>query len=372
MRAWGRRPEPAGSRPEPWFGFGFWFAFVLGLTLILGLPAAPAEDEKPAEPVWTSYTSGLETFGISSLRIHPKRPNRLLAHVHGLGVAESTDGGKTWNTLHEGIDPKDLPGPHDPCVITLDGRDEDTLWLAMKGKTYRSRDGGTLWEPIKSNALTSWSWDKRESRMMIRGFAVDPRKSLHVFAGTWTEALWRGGLYETLDGGKTWELVAGSDEQDSELGFDAWPIILDPRTDKNVAVGGSEGFWVSDDRGRHFRRADPGEIGVHRVQFITPMSARNRDVYLCDRRGLWASRDGGRRWDKRPKLEGDCVTAFADPRSRKRLFAVLRNRGLMISEDGAHKKWKGLGYADLDIEEIVVPARTKNLMYFASPVTGLH
>ena len=362
MRGWGGRPVP---------GLMHWIPVLL-LALALGAPGARAEEEGEAVPEWSAHAAGLEVVGLSSLRVDPKRPEVLLAYVHGLGIARSENGGVDWKTLHEGIDAAHLPGVGDTCEITVDPREEKNLWLVAKGHVYRSEDGGATWKDVSSNALSSYSWDRRESRMMIRGIAVDPKKSLHVLAGTRTGGTMRGGLYESTDGGQTWEKIAGTDMPKSELSYDAWPIVLDPRTDKNVGVGGTMGFWYSDDRGRQFKRSDPGDIGWHGVRALTDLDGRSRDLFLADGRGVWSSRDGGKRWEKEPSLAGDAVHVYIDPRGRKRVYAILRDQGLFVSEDARRAKWDALGGAELLIQEVAAPLREKDLLYLASPVTGLH
>ena len=329
-------------------------------------------EEAESTPVWTTNTAGLEAWGVSCLQIHSKAPELMWAHVHGLGVARSAEGGTHWEAMQKGIDARHVPGPRDVCEITLDPRDEKILWLVTKGQIYKSEDQGETWQHVSTGALASWSWDRSRSAMAIRGVAVDPKKSLRILAGTRTEGKYRGGLYESNDGGKTWEQIAGDDQEKSELSCDAWPIVLDPRTDKNVAVGGSFGFWYSSDRGRKFKRADPGEIGVHDVRALTELSTRAKNLYLADGRGLWSSRDGGKRWDKDLCLVGDCVTVASDPHIRRRLYAVLRDKGVLVSEDAKHEKWDELGHAGLDVHQVLRHPRDKTRLYYASPTTGLH
>ena len=345
----------------------------VALVLLPGLgDRRVAAEDGDAAPIWSSNTAGLEAHGLSSLRIHTKAPEIMWAHVHGLGICRSAEGGTHWEVKQQGIDARHLPGPLDHCEISLDPRDEKIMWLVTKGQVYRSEDQGESWQHMSTGALASWSWDRSRSTMLIRGVVVDPKKSLRVLAGTRTEGSYRGGLYESTDGGKTWEQIAGDDVDKSELSHDAWPIVLDPRTDKNVAVGGSFGFWYSTDRGRKFKRADPGEIGFHDVRALTELSSRSKNLYLADGRGVWSSRDGGKRWDKEPILVGDCVTVATDSHNRRLLYAVLRDRGVLVSEDAKHDNWEELGHADLDVHEVLRHPRDKTRLYFVSPTTGLH
>ncbi len=343
---------------------------VLVVVLLTGSGGVRAEEEAPT-PEWVSHTGGLEAIGITSLRIHSKAPDTLWACVDGMGICRSNDQGGTWAVKQAGIDARHQPTPRDRCVISLDPKDEKVIWAVCQGHVYRSGDQGESWVDKTTGALSSWSWDRRVSTHRIRGVVVHPRKSNHILAGTLTRGAFRGGLFESTDNGDSWEQIAGAKREDEEL-YDCWPIVLDPRTDKIVVVGGTNGFWYSDDRGRSFRQVDPGKIGRHHVRVLTEMEARGRDLFLCDGRGLWGSRDGGKRWDKKPILPGDAVTAYADPYSRKRMFAVLRDRGLLVSEDGRHAKWDELGHADLELRELLADPRNEDLLFAASPATGLH
>ena len=63
----GRGPRPARS------------ACLAVLALLLGLGAVRAEEEAAAGPVWARSSTGLEVWGVSSLRVHPKRPETIQA-----------------------------------------------------------------------------------------------------------------------------------------------------------------------------------------------------------------------------------------------------------------------------------------------------
>ena len=296
---------------------------------LLGLLLAGARAEGEARrPAGSPTPPGLGVLGVSSLRIHPKAPDLLWAHVHGLGVARSADGGESWTAMHSGLDPRHVPGPRDPVEISLDPRDENVPLAGRQGERVPlGGRRGDLGEPDHAGAHLLLVGQEPERAVDPRGRGGPQRRASTSSAGTRTEGRARGGLFESNDGGKNWEQIAGTDVEKSDLGHDAWPMVLDPRTDKNVAVGGSAGFWYSDDRGRRFKRADPGELGWHDVRALSELSGRTRDLYLCDGRGLWGSRDGGKRWEKDPLLPGDCVAAVEDPRVRSRLYAVLRDRG---------------------------------------------
>ena len=159
----------------------------------------------------------------------------------------------------------------------------------------------------------------------------------------------------------------------TELGPDAWLIALDEATDKNVLVAGAAGVFFSDKRGRGgFRRVDPGGVGFHDFRDLTGVLPGTKDVYASDGRGVWQGKEGGKTWDNRPLLEGDAVTMVSDPHARERLFAVLKDRGLVASDDARHAKWDDLGHAELELTGLFFHPKEAKWVFGASPATGLH
>jgi photosystem II stability/assembly factor-like uncharacterized protein len=361
LRAAWRGLRPRALRPLP---SG---ALLLGLLLLgTAVPVARGEEEA----TWQSSVSGLHALGVDALRIHPKNPGVIYANVHGLGASRSSNGGVEWTKMMTGVRP--LPGPRDACRIALDESSPKTLYLVTMGQVYRSVNSGEDWDNITSGELASFTWDKKRSLYLIYELVVDPGKSVRLLAGTRTDGKANGGLFESTNSGKTWEQLAGSNILKSELGPDAWLIALDESTDKNVLVGGGSALYFSDKRGRQFKRVDPGGVGIHEFHDMTGVLPGSKDVFACDRRGVWQGREVGKSWGNRPLLEGDAVTVASDLHSRKRLFAVLRDRGLVVSDDARHARWEDLGHAELEITGLYFHPKEPKWLYAASLSTGLH
>jgi photosystem II stability/assembly factor-like uncharacterized protein len=343
----------------------------LGLVVagLCGGVPAPARASGEGEPAWARSTKGLQSQAIDGVRIHSKNPGVMYANVYGIGPARSVNGGEAWNRLGKDLRPG--PGLRDAARFALDERNLKTVYLVTMGKVYRSQNGGDAWDPLTSATLTTYSWNNKRSAELVYELVVDPSKSVRLLAGTRTNGEYHGGLFESNDSGQTWNQVAGSNLKDSGLGHDAWPIVLSEKTDKNVLVGGRVGLWFSEDRGRKFVRVDPGGVDVHDVRDLTSVVPGTKDVYLADARGVWGSQDLGETWSKKPLLEGDAVSVAFDPRQRKRLYAVLRDRGLLVSEDARHLKWTSLGHADLEISGLVFPPKDPKAILATSHVTGL-
>ena len=427
------------SRAHRWRGFGEWrgvVAFAVLLALLAAMPAALAGpedgrapvgdshpsipvkdddakdegekkddgakdgDEKPGDgeadgdeekapetPFWkASQSEGLRVKGISSLRMHPKTRDTLWAHVHGMGPAVSKDGGQTWETRLAGVTSKHKPGLRSQVRISLDPADAKVMYLTIDGQIYSSADGGERWNSITSGALASLSWDQFKSTHLSWEVVVDPKKSQHLLVGTRNDGDHNGGLYESTNGGKSWAEIAGSAQGDTGLGADTFLVRLNPSSDKYLTVAGRRAVWYSDSRGRKFTRNDPGGLGIHDVRWLSEFAGK--ELYLADARGIWRSKDGGKRWDKKVLRAGDALGVFVDPHNRKRVFAIFADRGIEVSEDGRKAKWAPYGghfgsvaegeeapndgYRDALIREVYVHPRDRKVVFLASPVTGLH
>lgn len=361
--------------------------------VILGLaPTVRSDEEGGAEGqahAWRSAgKQGLTVRGLSCLRVHPRNPSVLWAHVHDLGLARSEDGGRTWQPRMKGIDERELPGRNSQVRVSLDPRDVKTMYVVIDGHVYRSENGGDSWRSITSGALSSLSWDRLRNKHLGWEVRVDSKKGIHLLLGTRTDGEHNGGLYESDDGGKSWEQIAGSARADSGLGNDTWIVRMSPKTDKEVLVAGRTAVWFSGNRGRQFERVDPGGKGLRDVRWLSNLISGSREAFLADARGIWRSRDSGKRWDKEPLIAGDARYVAVDPHNKRRVYAVFGDTGLWLSEDTKHAKWTamggafgadpdaprdaGAGYRGAEIGEVYPHPREKKTVYLTSPATGLH
>ncbi len=403
----GAEPRPPGSLLEPvagrlrgwrWRG-RTWLAVLLCGGLVswgggLQQPAfgeegdAPAvEDAAPAQPAegWAASTSGLMVSGVSGLVAHPKDQDVLYAHVLGLGPAVSRDRGANWTRLENGI--KTPAGPRSQVRISLDERQPETLYVVVDGHIYRSEDSGQSFTEITSGALATNTWDRTASAHLAYEVLVDPKKSVQLLVGTYSDGRHHGGLFESADGGRSWEQIAGSNLEGTGLGSDTFWIRRDPKTEKNLYVAGRMGGWFSDDRGRSFERNEPGDGSVHDIRHVSVYQQSGRDLYLADAAGLWRSKDAGKKWSKEPILVADVIYVEQDPHDKKRLRVITRDRGV-LEGDEAGRDWRplggtwrataaapgdpALGYRNAAPREVLAHPRDRKLIYLGSPETGLH
>lgn len=343
--------------------------FLVGAFAALLAAPAPAPAAEP--PRWTSSTAGLVVRGVTGVRVAPKSDTWYVSAfgnaAQRMGLVEVRDKGRTWRPLRQGLE--ETATHRDHFEITVDPKDERTIYAVTRGKIFRTTNAGGAFENVGAGTIT-FSTDRSQSRSWIAGVAVDPSNSKRILAGTLTRGFY-GGVFESKDGAKSWTQIAGTGDTkhlaDSGLGADAWPISLD-RTDKYVLVGGTTASaWLSEDRGLRFKLTQPGGPGFHRAFELTPMTGG--EVFLAESRGLWRSRDRGLNWGKEPLLPGRCLSVAVDPTNRKVVYAVIEGKGLYRTENLT--KWDGPLHGDLDPHGVYAHPQAKHTILLTSRTTGL-
>ncbi|MBI3032483.1 hypothetical protein HYY69_03340 [Candidatus Woesearchaeota archaeon] len=92
---------------------------------------------------WVSASEQFQNNMVVALAIHTKDPNIMLSFSKLLGLAKSTDGGKTWkkNSLFD----NDIV-----LHITFDSNNPGIVYLATKDNSiYKSLDTGNTWKKIR-------------------------------------------------------------------------------------------------------------------------------------------------------------------------------------------------------------------------------
>jgi photosystem II stability/assembly factor-like uncharacterized protein len=168
-----------------------------------------------------------DVFSIGALAVSPKDPNTLWVGTgdsffarspyFGNGVYKTTDGGKSWQHLG-------LEDTQHIAKIAIDPSDPNTVYVAAAGHAYtanaergvfKTSDGGKTW--TKSLFI--------DDRSAAIDLAIDPKNPKILYAAMWYRNLRRpgdpppvpgavptpppaeerGGIYRTVDAGKTWQ-----------------------------------------------------------------------------------------------------------------------------------------------------------------------
>ncbi|MEM9373534.1 MAG: glycosyl hydrolase [Planctomycetota bacterium] len=317
-------------------------AFVVSCSVATALPLMQptAEPEAgSAEPMNAGTFAGLELRSIgpalmsgrvSDLAVHPDDQSTWFVAVGSGGLWKTTNSGTTWNPIF------DHEGSYSIGCVTIDPKRPATVWVGtgedVSGRhvgygdgVYRSRDAGASWEHL--------GLEQSEHIGMI---VVDPRDSDTVYVAAegplWSPGGQRG-LFKTVDGGGTWELILSGSEYTgvNELHLDPRdPDVMYAVTHqrfRNVAAlinGGPEsGIHKSTDGGVTWRELtngipaeDKGKIGVA-VSPINP-DIVYATIELAHRKGgFYRSADGGESWTK----GADYISTGTGPHYYQEIFA---------------------------------------------------
>ncbi len=266
---------------------------------------------------------------------HPSNPKIIYIGTAGGGVWKSEDGAINFRPIFD---------KYNQSIgrVALDPNDPDnTIWVgtgeiwtrnstSVGDGLYRSTDGGKSWKHMGF---------KNAER--ISGIEIHPENSKHILVGVlgplWGASKERG-IYETTDGGETWNQIFHLDDD----GVGCSDLIRDPNNPDVLYAA----FW-------EFRR--------------TPWSFSSGGY----KSGLYKSIDGGKNWNKihngfpSGKL-GRLAIAVA-PSNSDILYSVVESekaedKGLYKSED-AGQSWK---HINSDFELTVRP------FYFSRLVVSPH
>ncbi len=218
---------------------------------------------------WTPLFDDQPTSSIGDVAIHQANPNLVWVGTGepqnrqsspwGNGVYKSTDGGATWS--HMGLEETKHIGrvlihPTNPEVVYVAAVGD--LWAANPERgVYRTVDGGESWELVlhidEDTGAIDLAMDPGDPRTLFAAM-YQRRRTGFGFNGGGPGS----GLYRTVDGGDSWtELTDGLPTGDKgRIGIDVF------RGDGNLVYALVEAHAVSADAG--FGEGDRGETGLYR------------------------------------------------------------------------------------------------------------
>ena len=206
------------------------------------------------------------------------------------GVYKTEDGGKSWNNVlfvseHTGAADVALDPEHPDTVYASAYQRERRVWSFIGGgpesAIWKSTDAGKSWNKIMNGI------PKRDLGRI--GLSVSPADPRVVYASVEASEK-KGGVFRSLDGGATWE--KRNDLNPTPWYYSQ--ITADPKEAGRVYVVG-EGMFVSDDGGKTFRHLnEKAKHGDTHVVWIDPRRDDHLRAG-CDG-GIYESYDGGESW----------------------------------------------------------------------------
>ncbi len=257
---------------------------------------------------------------------------------HGDGVYKSLDGGETWT--HCG-----LAATRNIGKIRIHPTNPDIVYVAALGHAhgpnpergvYRSVDGGKTWELML----------KRDENAGAVDLAIDPHNPRVIYASLWESR--RGphflasggpgsGIFKTTDGGDSWtELTRNEGLPEGTIGKVG--IVPSPAQRGRVwaQIEAEEGgTFRSDDGGKTWERLSEERNLRQRAWYYSHIIADPRDaetVWVLNVE-CWKSTDGGKTFERVGVPHGDNHDFWIDPQNPQRMIEG-NDGGAIISFNG--------------------------------------
>ena len=173
--------------------------------------------------------------------------------------------------------------------IVLDPSNPDSMWVTTKnGKIYYSSNGAQQWTLLpltlgENAALNSIVLTPRNPMVMYVGVAED---SIIPNAATSV-----GGVYKTVDGGKTWALLEATEK---------WPVLslaVHPKNTEMLVAGTLTGVFKSLDSGASWKRISPQNHPELKGVVSLALDPENPNIIYAGTPHLpWRTMDGGATW----------------------------------------------------------------------------
>lgn len=315
-----------------------------------------------------------------SLTVHPKKHNIILLGTERNGFIKSTDGGKTWRRYRKGLKHFDKRYPEIWDIAFFSGNPKIVLAATLdsagpaKGEypsfvagIYKSTDGGKTWSHInnglKNTRANSVRFDSTDSKIAVVGIEGN--------VATFSQLkgkFFKGGIYRTTDGGANWHRLKAA-PNDIRNGY--WRIEArggNPTSFYTFAMNYNDlsknvGFLKSTNSGVSWKKFGKKMqklmiTGFDLSQTGTVLYANERDSYAIQK-----SVDGGKTWTNVPFINANGVIAVSPEDPQQILYSGSAT--LYRSMDGLQNVEKIFTALDT-IEDIVYAPSKPRIVYLVA------
>jgi len=214
---------------------------------------------------WKRVLDAKDTLGATDLRIDPQNPNVIYSSLWGDAIYRSTDGGKKWKPIMNGLPDADYEGGLTRFAISVSHPSAASPavlyagfdWTDAAGhhpsRVFKSTNGGDSWTMLPGGTTPDNVADYCSGQCTYDNvIEADPTNPNVVFAaGQFDYGIGSGGIYRSDDGGQTWK----------NLGWDQHPdfhaVVFNPANTAQVLIGNDGGVWSSNSRGGRPNASNP-------------------------------------------------------------------------------------------------------------------
>ena len=316
---------------------------------------------------------------IGDVAIDPVAPNTWYVAVASGGLWKTTNAGTTFKPIFE-----NKPSYSMGCV-TIDPSVHTTIWLGTGENNGGRHIGFGDGVYVSHDSGESWQHKGLKRSEHLSKILVDPRDSNVIFAASqgplWSPGGERG-LFKSIDGGETWELVLGPgklSEADQELTDEeraaineksftgVTDVVFDPtnpdvlyaathQRHRNVWAiincGPETGIFKSTDGGESWNRLGNGLPGGDMGKISLRVSPQKHNyvyatIELPGRKGgFWRSEDWGASWSK----TNDFVSGGTGPHYYQELWTDPHRFGVLYQANNYFTRSEDNGDTWVNIE----------------------
>jgi photosystem II stability/assembly factor-like uncharacterized protein len=292
-------------------------------------------------------------FGGSAraIAIDPQNRNTLLAGARDSLLFRSDDAGVSWQLL---AFPSGTPGTIDALIIDPNASGHFYAGLdagdSPDSGVYESKNGGQSWQVVPGLR-----------GLRIESLSIAPTEPNVLAAGT------SKGVYLSTNAGETWRRA--SQENNSEM-QDITALAFDPKNATIIYAGTPHLPWKTTDAGANWHPIHAGLIDDSDIFSIRVDPKQPQLIYASACSGIYRSEDSGESWAKLHGIPGTHRRTHiitADPRNSAIIFAGT-TLGLFKSPDGG-RSWRHLT-AD-QVNWMVFDPTDPGVFYLATEYAGV-
>lgn len=332
------------------------------VTAVAGTPAAPATFYMGATGggVWKTTDNGItwknvsdgffSTPSIGAIEVAQNDPNIVYVGtgsdglrsnvIEGRGMYKSIDGGDNWTFI--GLKEAGQIG-----AVRIHPQNHNIVYVAAIGKAFKpnaergvfkTTDGGRSWEKILFVSEETGFYDieflPSNPEILFATAWKAERKPWTIISGGKPE---EGGIYKSIDGGKSWEKVTQGLPANLIGKID---VAVTPADSKVVyalveAPDRKGGLYKSIDQGATFRQVSDHDGIRTRPFYYTNLRVdpKNAEVVYSLATGYFKSEDGGKKWQRVSSPHGDNHDMWINPENPN-VFIQANDGGANVTFNG--------------------------------------